>query len=92
MKKITTLLLLFLAFAANSQSNLTIFNNNGQQFYVIKRNPTPGSPAYEELQAKRAKDGRISATDALGAIESEIPLEAPKPAQRKQPKKGKKKK
>ena len=22
----------------------------GQQFYVIKRNPTPGSPAYEELQ------------------------------------------
>ena len=27
----------------------------GQQFYVIKRNPTPGSPAWEELQAKKAK-------------------------------------
>jgi len=26
----------------------------GQQYYVIKRNPTPGSPAYEELQRKRA--------------------------------------
>jgi YidC/Oxa1 family membrane protein insertase len=25
----------------------------GQQMYVIKRNPTPGSPAYEELQKKR---------------------------------------
>jgi len=27
----------------------------GQQFYVIKRNPTPGSPAWEEHQAKKAK-------------------------------------
>jgi len=35
-----------------STTNLWTF---GQQFYVIKRNPTPGSPAYEELQAKRAK-------------------------------------
>jgi YidC/Oxa1 family membrane protein insertase len=25
----------------------------GQQYYVIKRNPAPGSPAYEELQRKR---------------------------------------
>ena len=30
----------------------------GQQFYVIKRNPTPGSPAFLELQAKElAKAG-----------------------------------
>ena len=64
----------------------------GQQFYVIKRNPTPGSPAYEELQAKRKAKGNVSATDALGAIESEIPAEPQKPAQRKQPKKGQKKK
>ena len=35
-----------------STTNLWTF---GQQFYVIKRNPTPGSPTYEELQAKRAK-------------------------------------
>ncbi len=26
----------------------------GQQYYVIKRNPTPGSPAFEELQKKKA--------------------------------------
>ena len=57
----------------------------GQQFYVIKRNPTPGSPAYEELQRKKAaKDSGISSTDALGAIESGS-QEAPKPAQRVQP-------
>jgi YidC/Oxa1 family membrane protein insertase len=33
-----------------STTNLWTF---GQQYYVIKRNPTPGSPAYEELQKKR---------------------------------------
>jgi len=33
-----------------STTNLWTF---GQQYYVIKRNPTPGSPAYEELQRKR---------------------------------------
>jgi len=32
----------------------------GQQFYVIKRNPTPGSPAWEELQAKKAKKSGIT--------------------------------
>ena len=63
----------------------------GQQFYVIKRNPTPGSPAYEELQRKRAHkaklDGKEIATDATPEVE------APKAeGQRKQPKKAKKKK
>jgi YidC/Oxa1 family membrane protein insertase len=29
----------------------------GQQYYVIKRNPALGSPAYEELQKKRAAKG-----------------------------------
>ena len=27
----------------------------GQQYYVIKRNPAPGSPAWEELQAERLR-------------------------------------
>jgi YidC/Oxa1 family membrane protein insertase len=63
----------------------------GQQFYVIKRNPTPGSPAYEELQRKRAHkaklDGKEITTDATPEVE------APKvEGQRKQPKKAKKKK
>jgi YidC/Oxa1 family membrane protein insertase len=62
----------------------------GQQFYVIKRNPTPGSPAYEELQRKRAKSS--------GAVETTNPTEnsegttIEEKGQRQQPKKKKKKK
>ena len=56
----------------------------GQQYYVIKRNPTPGSPAFEELQKKKAAKGLI-----------ELPVEEAKPeapqGQRKQPKKKKRK-
>jgi len=70
----------------------------GQQFYVIKRNPTPGSPAYDELQKKK---------DAKGITSPETTLlnEADKDAttvtdsgtteiqgQRQQPKKKKKRK
>ena len=61
----------------------------GQQFYVIKRNPTPGSPAYEELQKKRAaKDGageNPNQTDGTTIVEEQ------QKGQRKQPKKKKKK-
>ena len=60
----------------------------GQQYYVIKRNPTPGSPAYEELQRKRNKKN--------GVIESEEPKSSEgtteEKGQRQQPKKKKKKK
>ena len=35
----------------------------GQQYYVIKRNPTPGSPAFEELERKRAKKSGIVEPD-----------------------------
>ena len=68
----------------------------GQQYYVIKRNPTPGSPAYEELERKRArkaKEGGASGADTNidGATSPEV--EAPKiEGQRNQPKKKKKKK
>lgn len=45
MKKITTLLFLFIGLISFSQSNLTVFNNGGQQFYVIlngiKQNSVP---------------------------------------------------
>jgi YidC/Oxa1 family membrane protein insertase len=64
----------------------------GQQFYVIKRNPTPGSPAYEELQRKRAHKARIDSKE----IPADTPYEEPSTpkfeGQRKQPKKNKKKK
>ena len=68
----------------------------GQQFYVIKRNPTPGSPAYEELEHKRARKAKESGANGThtsidGATTPEV--EAPKiEGQRNQPKKKKKKK
>jgi len=59
----------------------------GQQFYVIKRNPTPGSPAYEELQHKKAKKGGVVESPTEEPTE---PVEDLK-GQRNQPKKKKKK-
>ena len=59
----------------------------GQQFYVIKRNPTPGSPAYEELQRKKSKKNGVVESPRDEVIE---PVEDLK-GQRKQPKKKKKK-
>jgi YidC/Oxa1 family membrane protein insertase len=60
-----------------------------QQFYVIKRNPTPGSPAYEELAKKRAhKSGELPATSDSDVALNEEEIKG----QRNQPKKKKKKK
>ena len=65
----------------------------GQQFYVIKRNPTPGSPAYEELQKKRAAKGEITVNpnNPEGSSATQVE-EPPVVGQRKQPAKKKKKK
>jgi len=64
----------------------------GQQFYVIKRNPTPGSPAYEELQKKRAaKNPAASAENIDGATEGSV-IDPDIKGQRQQPNKKKKKK
>jgi YidC/Oxa1 family membrane protein insertase len=61
----------------------------GQQFYVIKRNPTPGSPAYEELQRKRAQKNGTTENPDSGSNET---VQEPEiKGQRKQPKKKKKK-
>lgn len=66
----------------------------GQQFYVIKRNPTPGSPAYIELEAKKARKSGVtppetSSTDSTQAIESpEVKGQRQQP-NRKKPKKKK---
>ena len=58
----------------------------GQQFYVIKRNPTPGSPAYEELMRKRAEKNPVEQS------EGELPgVDGNPKGQRQQPKKKKKK-
>jgi YidC/Oxa1 family membrane protein insertase len=65
----------------------------GQQFYVIKRNPTPGSPAYFELEAKRAKKagGAPTPESSEGTNNGSLAVEEPK-GQRQQPKKDKNKK
>ena len=60
----------------------------GQQFYVIKRNPTPGSPAYEELQHKKA---RKAGTVIDGTTTDEPRPEGDTKGQRQQPKAKKKK-
>jgi YidC/Oxa1 family membrane protein insertase len=55
----------------------------GQQFYVIRRMPAPGSIAEQQLQARRAKRGHGSAAaedDGAAAIE------AARRGQRHQPK------
>jgi YidC/Oxa1 family membrane protein insertase len=74
-----------------STTNLWTF---GQQFYVIKRNPTPGSPAYEELMKKRtvkdSDNGVPPTTNEDGTTQTD-PGQG-KPQQRQQPSKGSKKK
>jgi len=59
----------------------------GQQFYVIKRNPTPGSPAYEELHKKRNKKNGIT-EESIEDVQTEDEIKG----QRQQPKNNKKKK
>ena len=62
----------------------------GQQYYVIKRNPTPGSPAFLELQAKRAQKAGTPLPQE-GAPEEQTPAPEVK-GQRQQPNKKKNKK
>jgi len=64
----------------------------GQQYYVIKRNPTPGSPAFEELAKKRAaKNPKAVNENIEGATEGSV-IEPEVKSQRQQPNKKKKKK
>ena len=75
-----------------STTNLWTF---GQQFYVIKRNPTPGSPAYEELMKKRAaknKESGINPTGEESGTTQTDPNNLGQKQQRQQPSKKKKKK
>jgi YidC/Oxa1 family membrane protein insertase len=59
----------------------------GQQMYVIKRNPTPGSPAYEEL--KKKNEIRDKENNSEINNEGSVAIEEPK-GQRQQPKKKRK--
>ena len=55
----------------------------GQQFYVIRNNPAPGTPAFRAKQDRDAKHGKTVAEDPSTDIAVE---EAPKPPPRQQPK------
>lgn len=54
----------------------------GQQFYVIRNNPAPGTPAFKAKQERDAKHGKVVADDPL----KEIVVEEPKAPPRQQPK------
>lgn len=58
----------------------------GQQFYVIRNNPAPGTPAekakIERDKAKAVRKGEVPEVEAAPAA----PVAAPRPAQRQQPK------
>ena len=60
----------------------------GQQYYVIKRNPTPGSPAFEELARKKRVKNGVNPDVPEAPTEPVVDLKG----QRQQPKKKKKKK
>jgi YidC/Oxa1 family membrane protein insertase len=64
----------------------------GQQYYVIKRNPTPGSPAFEELERKKAKKSGVVEPDPSDPATPSGPSAEEVKGQREQPKKKKKKK
>jgi YidC/Oxa1 family membrane protein insertase len=65
----------------------------GQQFYVIRRNPAPGTPAYEAMEARKrehnlragrpAEEGLANGATADGTTETATDR---RPAQRQQPK------
>lgn len=59
----------------------------GQQFYVIRRMPAPGSPAEKALQERRAKRGKPDASDngVVGGGAS-VDTAVPPPPRRVQPK------
>ncbi|GAA1708345.1 membrane protein insertase YidC [Kribbella yunnanensis] len=63
----------------------------GQQFYVIRRNPAPGTPAYDAMEARKREHnkraGRPADEGLAGAgDESGDTLTDRRPAQRQQPK------
>ena len=64
----------------------------GQQYYVIKRNPAPGSPAYEELQKKKAAKGSLDEKSNNADGTTIVEGQPEQTGQRVQPKKDKKKK
>jgi YidC/Oxa1 family membrane protein insertase len=62
----------------------------GQQFYVIRRNPAPGTPAYDAMEARKRehnlRHGKPADEGLAGADGTTDTLTDRRPAQRQQPK------
>ena len=62
----------------------------GQQFYVIRRNPAPGTPAYDAMEARKREHnlraGRPADDGLAGADGTTETVTDRRPAQRQQPK------
>jgi YidC/Oxa1 family membrane protein insertase len=62
----------------------------GQQFYVIRRNPAPGTPAYDAMEARKrehnVRHGKPADEGLAGAEGTTDTLTDRRPAQRQQPK------
>ncbi|MGH3337637.1 MAG: hypothetical protein ACRDPL_02235 [Propionibacteriaceae bacterium] len=67
----------------------------GQQFYVIRRNPAPGTPAYDAWEARRQAKGKADvalaavpepepAPEAAAPNTSKVARQQPRPQPRKQ--------
>ncbi len=63
----------------------------GQQFYVIRRNPAPGTPAFKAKQERDKAKGKDVAEDPLKAVEPETPKPAPRAQPKNQPRAQRKK-
>jgi len=59
----------------------------GQQFYVIRRMPAPGSKAEDAMLARKAAKGGSSESPAAGSTPVATAIEPPPPVRRQQPKK-----
>jgi YidC/Oxa1 family membrane protein insertase len=59
----------------------------GQQYYVIKRMPTPGSIAHTERQAKLLKKGKLSNETPAEEAESAPPVQRVQPVSKARAKK-----
>jgi YidC/Oxa1 family membrane protein insertase len=62
----------------------------GQQFYVIRRNPAPGTPAYDAMEARKREHNLRAgkpADEGLAGVNGEVVTESDRrPANRQQPK------
>lgn len=63
----------------------------GQQFYVIRNNPAPGTPAFKAKQDRDKKRGKTVAEDPLKAEVDEEPKPAPRAQPKNQPRAARKK-